>query len=239
MHSPFVFDFVNNLLRDTTPYYAFKPIEKIRNSLLKDRRTIQVTDFGSGSTQRSEYPTKISELAARQLLPAKYGQLLFRLVNRFQPATILELGTSLGVTSLYLAAANTKSKVVTLEGSGETIAIAEEIFERFNARSIGTRAGEFSSTLLPSLEELTRLDFLFVDGNHRYGPTLDYFQTALPFCHDGSVMVFDDIHWSRDMEQAWEEIRRHGNVTLSIDLFRLGILFFQPGRRQEHFTLKF
>lgn len=239
VHSPFVFDFVNNLLRDPTPFYAFKALDKARESLIADKRLIEVVDYGSGGMDGKEKKAKIGKLATGQTLPLKYARLLFRMVNRFQPETILEMGTSVGITTLHLAAANTKAKVITLEGSPGTAAVAKGLFEKYNARSIEIRTGEFDTTMNEALKTLGKLDFLFVDGNHRYDPTMSYFQKALPFCHPSSVFVFDDIHWSREMEKAWEEIRSHPKVTLSIDLYRMGILFFHEGRRPEHFTLKY
>ncbi|MFM9027634.1 MAG: SAM-dependent methyltransferase, partial [Bacteroidota bacterium] len=136
VHSPFVFDFINNLLRDKTPFYAFGTLRKAREAFLSDNRTVTVTDFGSGGKSGLDKQLRIRHLAIRQALPAKYANLLFRMVNHFQPEKVLELGTSLGLTTLHLAAANTKAKIITIEGSPGTSAIASELFEKYEAKSI-------------------------------------------------------------------------------------------------------
>lgn len=239
VHSPFVFELLNNVITDETPFYAFEPIESIRAGLLLNREKIEVTDFGSGGNPDSRRLLEIRHIAGKFALPSRYGQLLFRLINRFRPVKILEMGTSLGLTTLYLSMPDRSAEVVTLEGCPETARIAAGNFKRLQAGNIRQIVGEFSHTLPGALEHLGRLDFLYADGNHKYEPTVKYFHTCLPYIHENSILVFDDIHWSAGMEKAWEEIRRHERVTLSVDLFKLGILFFREGVLPQHFTLKY
>ncbi|MFZ9719521.1 MAG: class I SAM-dependent methyltransferase, partial [Chitinophagaceae bacterium] len=90
------------------------------------------------------------------------------------------------------------------------------------------------------LKKMGKLDFVFIDGNHAYAPTLRYFNAMLPFVHSGTVMILDDIHWSAEMEKAWQAISNHSAVTLSIDLFFVGILFFREEQlHKQHFRIHF
>lgn len=236
IHSPFVFELLNNVISDRTPFYAFRPIESIRSKMLMDETLLEVTDYGTGAVKGNRR-RKVSDIALRYLLPAKYGQLLFRITNRFRPETILELGTSLGISSLYLASPNPSSRLFTVEGCPQTAAVAAANFRRMNAGNIEQRTGEFSSVLPDLLAVLKKVDLAYIDGNHQYQPTLDYFHQLLPYCHENTVLIFDDIHWSRGMEKAWQEIKKHPEVRLTLDLYKMGLVFFRQDATTQHFTL--
>lgn len=238
VHSPFVFELLNNVISDRTPFYAFRPIESIRSKILLDESVLEVTDLGTGAGKGNRR-RKISDIALRYLLPAKYGQLLFRIVNRFRPETILELGTSLGISGLYLATPNPSSRLFTVEGCPQTAAVAAANFKRMKAENIEQRIGEFSGILPDLLPVLKKVDLAYIDGNHQYQPTLDYFHQLLPYCQENTVLIFDDIHWSRGMEKAWEEIKKHPDVRLTIDLYKMGLVFFRQEAVPQHFTLLF
>jgi predicted O-methyltransferase YrrM len=235
LHSPFVFDLFNNVINDHTPYYSFALIESVRAKMLTDENTIQVTDFGTGNSSAR----KICAIARRSLIPKKYGQLLFRLVNYFNCKKILELGTSLGISTLYLAMPDKKNEVVTIEGSETTAAIAEKNFRKIRCHNIEIINNEFSEGLPAALKKLSAVDLVFFDGNHRKDATLKYFSQCLGFASEQSIFIFDDIHWSRDMHNAWQEIKEHPEVTLTVDLFGLGIIFFRKGMLRQHFVLRY
>lgn len=239
IHSPFVFNLLTNFIQNNESYYLYKPIEKLRNELLNDPTEIQVNDLGAGSIVLKSNKRRISDIARHSLKPAKYSQLLFRLVNHFKPKTILELGTSLGITTLYMAMADSKSKVITIEGSESVARRAKQNFEKLNVKNIQSVIGNFDDVLQTQLSELKQVDFVFVDGNHRKEPTLRYFEQCLPYALNNSVFIFDDIHWSAEMEEAWEEIKKHHCVPLTIDLFFIGIVFFRKEQVKEHFVLRF
>ena len=236
IHSPFVYDLYNNVINDHTPYYVYDLIESVRASQLISDEKINVIDYGTGKNNRKK---RISTIAQSSVKPAKYAQLLFRLINHFSTEHILEMGTSLGITTLYLSLANIKNHVITLEGSPETAEVAIKNFKRLKRDNIELICGEFDETLPLALEKLKRIDLIYFDGNHRKENTLSYFNKCLQYKTDNSVFVFDDIHWSREMHAAWEEIKKNESVTISIDLFQLGIIFFRKGLPKQHFTLKF
>ncbi len=240
MHSPFVFDFITRVLNDRSHYPAYNEIEALRHRLKQDRQVILVEDFGAGSVYRSEQQRSIGSIARNAAKPAKYGQLLHRMVKYYQPSTILELGTSLGITSAYLAMAAPGSRVVTMEGAGEIAASARRNFTSLGLKNVELVVGNFEATLPALLETTGVIDLAFIDGNHRKEPTLRYFEQLLEHQGNDSIFIFDDIHWSAEMEEAWKVIREHPSVQCSIDLFFIGIVVFRKEfREKQQFEIRF
>lgn len=240
MHSPFVFSFITQVMNDDRAFYAYRTIENLRQLLLIDQQTLLIQDFGAGSRVRKENTRKVCDIARASLKPKRFGQLLFRIVDHYSPANILELGTSLGITTAYMAAANEQSKVVTMEGAATVAAVARKNLAKLGLQNIRLVEGNFDETLAATVQQMGSIDLAFVDGNHRYEPTLRYFRELLPAMHEYSILIFDDIHWSKEMEQAWTEIQRDPAVTLSIDLFFIGLVFFRKEQKvKQHFTIRF
>jgi len=240
IHSPFVFGFIKNVLRDKKKHPYFSIIETGRQKLLKQQGEIEVTDFGAGSAVIKTSKRAVAAIAASSLKPEKYARLLFRIVHYYQPDTILELGTSFGITSSYLAAANTRAKLYTIEGSESIAGIAGMTFEHMGLTNIELISGDFNQTLPAILEKLKTIDLAFIDGNHRKEPTLEYFKQILDHSNDSSILIFDDIHWSAGMEAAWDIIKQDPKVTLTIDLFFMGIVFLNPDiNHKQHYTIRF
>jgi predicted O-methyltransferase YrrM len=238
VHSPFVFDFIKNVLNDKKKYEGYTAIESLRRELKQDDTILDVRDFGAGSLAVSSRQKKVSDIARAFLKPKKYAQLLFRIAQYYKPAATIELGTSLGITTAYLACAS--PKVYTMEGSGEVAAIAENNFKKLGLTNIEIIEGNFDNTLPLLLSKLQKVDLAFIDGNHRKLPTLDYFDQLLNKSTGSTILIFDDIHWSTGMEEAWEEIKAHPDVTLTIDLFFIGLVFFKKDfRSKQHFTIRF
>jgi predicted O-methyltransferase YrrM len=245
-HSPFVFDFITKVLNDKIDYDDYKKIEAVRRKMLKDRTVLTVDDYGAGSSSEKSHRRAVAAIARTAVKPKKYGQLLYRIVKYYQPNTLIELGTSLGVTSSYLKLANTSSDFYTLEGSPEIAKVAGKNFQTLEInnlsdqqKSVNLIEGNFDYTLPAVLYHLPTVDFAFVDGNHRRQSTENYFHWLLAKSNYKSIFVFDDIHWSRDMEQAWNNIKEHIAVRCSIDLFHFGIIFFrQEFKEKHHFRIR-
>jgi predicted O-methyltransferase YrrM len=209
---------------------------------LRSSQSITVTDLGAGSQVSGASGTqrRVRDIARYAAKPPRLAQLLFRLVNHFQPSTILELGTSLGLTTAYLAAADSRNQVITFEGCPNTAAIARETFTKLQLRNVQLVEGNLDTTLPATLDTLTKpVDFVFFDGNHRYEPTLRYFEQCLSKAHENSVFVLDDIHWSAEMEQAWEAIKANPAVTITVDLFYVGLVFFRKKQPRQDFWLRY
>ena len=239
LHSPFVFGLYTSVVRHTGQYGAYAAIEARRRQLLASAASIRVTDLGAGSHTGAGQQRRVADIARTAAKPKQLAQLLFRLVNYLRPATVLELGTSLGLTTAYLAAADSRHRVVTFEGCPNVAAVARETFTTLQLGNVEVVEGNLDHTLASALAALgSPVDFVFFDGNHRYEPTLRYFELCLVHCTDESVFVFDDIHWSGDMERAWETIKAHPDVRLTVDLFHIGLVFFRKNQPKQHFWLR-
>jgi predicted O-methyltransferase YrrM len=240
IHSPFVFDFITGVLNDRRRYPAYARVEQLRARLAADARLLAVEDFGAGSVTGAKKERSIADITRNAVRPKKYGQLLYRVAAYYKPHYILELGTSVGLTSSYLALANEQAIVTTVEGSPAIAELARENFKQLELSSIALYNRPFDECLPRIIQHHPHLDFVFIDGNHRMEPTLSYFNSLLPAMHERSVIVFDDIHWSRDMEQAWESVKNHPQVMLTIDLFFIGLVFFRKEFKvKQDFTIRF
>lgn len=240
IHSPFVYDFVINVLNDKRKFYAFDKIEGLRTRLNNDQSIIEVEDFGAGSVKDNKKKRRVSDIAKMAAKPKKFGQLFFRIANYYQPQTIIELGTSLGLSSAYLASGNSGSSVITMEGAPAIAKKAKQNFQLLGFKNITQITGNFDDTLASTIATLEKVDLAFVDGNHRKQPTIDYFKILLSKTHEHSIIIFDDIHWSAEMEEAWNEIKNDDAVQYSIDLFFIGLVFFRKDfKKKQHFVIRY
>ncbi|MBI5856986.1 MAG: class I SAM-dependent methyltransferase [Sphingobacteriales bacterium] len=240
IHSPFIFEFVTKILRNERKYDDYIKVEALREQLLHDSRLLIVEDFGAGSEFLKKHERSIQSIARNSAKSKKYGQLLYRMAGYYSPKTILELGTSLGITTSYLSLANPGAKIITIEGACEIADIAKQNFSNLQLTNIEPVIGNFDNKLTTVLDNFGEIDFAFIDGNHRQMPTERYFEQILVKTNNNSVLIFDDIHWSPEMEGAWSNIKSHPSVRCSIDLFFLGLVFFrQEFREKQHFCIRF
>jgi len=239
IHSPFVFEIITQVFRDRRKYAEYDIAKNIIYQLKKNKRVIETPLFGAKSSNKKQ-TIKISNVVKKSTIPVKYGQLLFRLVRYFNAQNILELGTCLGVGTAYLALANKKAQVFTIEGSESFLNIARENLLSNNINNVHFILGTFEKQLKESLEKMPTLDFVFIDGNHTYEATLSYFETLAQYAHHNTILVFDDIYWSPQMTEAWEKIKADSRITLTIDIFRMGIVFFRKEIMvKQHFVIRF
>jgi predicted O-methyltransferase YrrM len=188
---------------------------------------LHIQDLGAGSRKNPGQRKMIKEIAGVALKSKKYAQLIYRLVKHYKPQTIIELGTSLGITIAYIANANSNAEIITIEGSEQVAAIAKENLNLLHINNVQVVQGNFDNILSSLLINLPSVDLAYIDGNHRYEPTIRYFQQFLQKTDDYSILIFDDIHWSVEMEMAWNEIKAHPSVKYTIDIFFLGFVFFR------------
>ncbi len=239
VHSPFIFRLVLDVLRKRTPREEHADTERRRAALLNDPRTISVTDLGVGSRSSSSTERRVRDIARTALKPRRQAEQLARMARYFKPRNVLELGTSLGITTLYLAQSVPEAQIHTIEGCPAIAAIALESFTAQKTGNIIPHVGPFSAQLPRVLDSMDSLDLVFLDGNHEAEPTLDYFNRCLEKAHNDTVFVFDDIHWSEGMEEAWAAINAHPQVTVTIDLFHFGIVFIRKEQQREDFILRY
>ncbi|MGB8376397.1 MAG: class I SAM-dependent methyltransferase [Salegentibacter sp.] len=267
LHSPFVYDLVSECFYDKKKYTEYKTLKEFRKDLLRNEEEITVTDFGAGSRVFKSDRRKVKEIARHVGISEKRARFLFRLVNYLICRNVLELGTSLGIGTSALAA-NRSTMVTSIEGCPETARIARQQFQKFGLENIELRVGQFENVLeeiigaenipeekwkVESGERIEKrqekrdkrketpnrkFDLVYFDGNHQKEATLSYFHQLLPAAHNDSVFIFDDIHWSPGMEEAWEVIKKHPSVKVSIDTFHLGLVFFRREQVKQHFKIR-
>lgn len=238
IHSPFIFDLYTTCFRNKSHYYAFEQIEAERKHLLASTDSIMIHDLGAGSQLNKNRTRGIKEIAKNSLTPAKQAQQLFRMILFLKPSNIIEFGSSLGITTAYLAAANHRTTVYTMEGCPHTAAIAKTTYHHLQLHNIQLLEGDFTPSLATLADTLEHFDMVYIDGNHSYHATIEYFMKCLTKSTEQSCFIFDDIYWSPGMTKAWDEIRHHPQVMLSIDTFYFGICFFRKGQPKQHFTLR-
>jgi len=238
-HSPFVYQLADEVIYDFSVKSAYKDIEAQRKKLLADERLITVTDLGAGSHLNKNRTKKVAQIAKNALKSPRLAQLIYRIAANHQPANLIELGTCLGITTAYLSKAEPSASVLTIEGCPQTAEVAYQNFKELNLNNVELQVGNFNNLLPKAIEERSQLDFVYIDGNHTKEATLNYFHWCLPKLTENSLLIFDDIYWSEGMKQAWEEIKAHPEVTVTIDLFWIGLVYFRKGQAKEHFKLKY
>ncbi len=241
VHSQFVFDFINNILRDKKDFTDYSILWEHRNKMADNNDPVETVDFGVGAGKKA-YSTKILKLGnivrLRSLNESRL-KLLYRITKFYRPENILEFGTAAGISSTYIKSGNPLSNMKTMEGCANLAAKANESFRELGLSNIDITVGNFDNTLKDVLKKIKKLDFVFFDGNHRKEPTLRYFEQCIHFSNENSIFVFDDIHWSKGMESAWEYIKNDRRVSITIDLFWFGIIFFVEGVEKQDFVIRY
>jgi len=238
VHSPFVFSLLTKCFYDKKQKPEYSILKKYRKSLLENKNFIEVTDFGAGSKVFKSNRRQISKIAQTAGISPKRTELLFRVSNYFQPKNILEIGTSLGLATSALALGSPKAKVITIEGCPNTASIAKNQLNEFDCTNVENIVSEFESFLISENLQSTTYNMIYFDGNHSKKATLTYFELLLPTIDNDSVWIFDDIHWSIEMEEAWKIIKTHPKVKVTIDTFQWGFVFFRREQEKEHFTIR-
>ncbi len=206
--------------------------------LRRSKRKVNVQSYGAPSVNPAK-EKYIKNLIQEGSIPAKYGELLFRMIDWQAFENILELGTGTGIGTLYLALPDSRARVTTIEGNKALCRVAGQVFESAGATNIKVLNGKIQEVLPSFLEQTEKVDFVLFDGDHQYQTTLEYFELCLKKSHNDTIFVFDDIHWSPGMEKAWDEIAGRPDVTVSIDLFRMGIVFFRKECTKQHYVLRY
>lgn len=241
IHSPFVYNFTKYVLNNQTQYPDYEQIEKVRQDLLSRARFIKRVDLGARSIAfpYSQRFVRVRNIARKSSVTSKKGQFLYKLVRHYKPRTVIELGTAFGISSMYMAMGYRNSHIYTVEGCRDTLDIATHNFTRLGLGNIKEIRGNFDEVLPVILQDIETVDLVFIDGNHKEDSTRRYFDECLSHVQNNTIFVFDDIHWSKGMKTAWENIRQHPSVKVSIDLFTIGVVFFREELSKEDFILRF
>jgi predicted O-methyltransferase YrrM len=239
IHSPFVFDIVNRVFRNKSVDPVVNTIENIRKKLRDDKRIIDVRDFGTGSNGQGNNLRRVSEIARDSPVPEKYGKFLANMAAEYGRPMVIEFGTSFGVSTMYMASSVSETPVFSMEGCPAIAGIAESNFRESGLRNITLKVGSFEE----SIPEIVRMGItpglVFIDGNHRKKPLLGYFEKMAEISGNDTVIIIDDINYSSEMKEAWNEIRHFGLVTLTIDLYRMGIVYFRKGISRNNYIIRY
>ena len=236
VHSPFVYDLVTKCFNDKKKYPQYEILKSYRKELQNDSSTVEMKDFGQGSRVFKGNARKVSAVVKNAGMRKKRQKLLFRLAKYFNSENVLELGTSLGLGTVALSVSNEFAAINTVEGCPNTLKKAQEYFEKFNLHNIEIHQKLFSDLLSENTSQ--KYDLIFIDGDHNGERTLGYFNSFLKNIHNDSVIIFDDIYWSKDMTEAWQKIIANEKVTVSIDTFQWGMVFFRKEQPKQHFVIR-
>ena len=235
VHSPFTFHTLNYVIFERTPYYSFPQIESLRQQLLHDNTTLTLQPLGTSQAKT----TSIARELKNSTKSPRQAQLLQRLCASNQSHYIIELGTNLGLSTAYLASNNSNSQVYTLEGQPQLCQIAQQNFKQLHLNNIQIIEGNINNTLPTLIQQIPQIDLLFIDANHQYQATINYYKLAKSKVHKNTIIIFDDIHWSEGMQQAWNEIRQDPDIRLAIDIFHMGIVWFNTDIPKQHYIVAF
>ncbi len=241
VHSPLVFELVESVLEDERWYYAFSDVEAVRRKMLQSPVLLEMEDYGApeAGEQPHVYRIPLRRLAPRISSSPRQGRWLFRLAQLRQPQRMLELGAGVGVGAMYLRSGAPEATFISLEGSEACAHVARANLGILGLnRRANVLSGPFQKTLPEALEKLGQPDLVFFDGHHQLAPTLDYFEQCLKTAHEKTLFVFDDIYWSAAMTAAWNRIKQHPRVTLTVDCFDLAFVFITPDiKEKQHFRI--
>ena len=238
VHSPFVFNLITKCFYDKHSKREYNTLKAYRNLLLQNTNAIEVNDFGAGSKVFKSSDRSISQIAKTAGISCKRAELLYRIVHYFQSQNILEIGTSLGLATCALSLGNKKAKITTVEGCENTMAVAKGNLQKICYPNVELIATEFGNYINHANLESKLFDLVYFDGNHQKQATLDYFERLLATISNDTVWIFDDIHWSAEMEETWKIIQEHPKVTVTIDTFQWGFVFFRREQPKEHFIIR-
>lgn len=237
IHSPFVFDFISNCFYKKANHLKVSTMDDIRKLTYQNQHIIEINDYGKGSKVFKTNKRKIADIAKIAGMNKKKSTLLLNIIEYFNPKNILEIGTSVGLGSATLSIGNSNAKIISLEGCPNTANAAQKLFNIHNLTNIELIIGNFNDTLTQSINN-NQFDLIYIDGNHQKEPTLQYFNTCISNTHNESLIIFDDINWSTEMQEAWYTIKKHPKVTITIDTFFWGIVFFRTSQEKQHFKIR-
>ena len=236
VHSPFIYDLITKCFYDKSNFQEYEILKKHRKELLQSQESIEITDFGAGSRVFKSNRRKVSAIAKNAGITLKRQHLLFRLSRYLKADSMLEMGTSLGLGTVAMSLGNPLGRIATVEGCPLTAEKALTYFNKFQLKNIEMHSKTFESFFSESMSG--NYELVYIDGNHLKEKTIEYFVHLLKYMNNDSVLIFDDIYWSWEMTEAWQQIIAHPRVTVSIDTFQWGLVFFRKEQTGQHFTVR-
>ena len=240
IHSPFLYEFLTEVLENNKEYEAYKEVNAIGNKLKRIESAIQVNDLGAGSSLNQSNYRSITDIYSNTAFKGKYGKLLYRVVKHYKPINIIELGTGLGIAASYMAKGNESCKIISVEGDKAIITEANKVFSELGINNVQLINASFDEVLPEILAKVDTVDLALIDGNHQYSSTIKYYNLLADKIKNNTILVFDDIRWSREMHNAWLDIIKDQRISLSLDLYKIGIVFFRKEIHiKQHYAIRF
>lgn len=235
VHSPFIYDLTDNCFSLIIPNDELDKLRIFDSRNAKDNTIIKIEDHGVGSKRMSN-ERAVKAIFKNSSSKGKYGELLYKLCSHYKPSQVLELGTSLGTGTVRMSLGFPEADIITVEGCPETSHRAESNFNKSDLKNVTLINSTFND-FLNGLDDET-YDLIFIDGHHDGTALMQYLERLKPHIHNDSLIVLDDIRWSKSMRNAWRELISSEEYNVSIDLFRLGIITPRQQQVKEHFTLR-
>ncbi len=235
IHSPFLYEFVKKVVAAKTS--DMREIEDLRNHFKQSNKKIQVVDIGAGSLLTNSQ-MRSEKFIVNNSTQKKVNRFLYRMALFVKPDYIVELGTSFGFSTMYMAKSGCK-KIYTVEGDPEIATVAKQNFAKLKNNNIIPIQKTFSEALPEMVDNWYGKGMFFIDGNHTCQATLNYFDYVIKHLPGDGVLIFDDIYWSKGMTTAWEEIINSPMVPLSVDLFHVGVVFVKKMLYKQHYLINF
>jgi len=239
IHSPFIYDFIRNVLLEACSYDKCSPVKKeFKAFASKIEYLVSNHNIGAGSNSIANN-NSFKRLAKTSGLPKKYLSLLCRIVDYYQFSNLLELGTCCGLTSATLASSRPDIHVTTVEGNEDRFNLAKQFFQHLELKNVTSYHNQFNSQLRELKTKDIFYDLIFIDGDHTYDATVKNYDEALLLLKPNGIIVLDDIYWSKGMTEAWEYVKSSNSAVVTIDLYRLGIVFLDRKQAKQHFTIRY
>ena len=236
IHSPFVYDLVTKCFYDSKKQGAYKTLRAYRNKTIQHKKIIPITDFGSNYRVFKSKERKISTVTKNAKITLKKQKLLYRVISYFKPDTILELGTSIGLGTIAMSITNPSSKLITMEECPNTSKLAQHYFNEFGLKNIYLKNSTFEDFF--KIKSSIKYDIVFINENHNKEDIINYFNILSNKINNDSILIFDGIYWNIKMTEAWNQIKGNSKVTLSIDTYYWGFIFFRIEQEKQHFTIR-
>jgi predicted O-methyltransferase YrrM len=238
IHPPFAYELVSKVLFDREYKEAYDQLKNLRNTLKRNKTNLHVSSIGVNSKHFTGNTRRIGQLLKHSSIQSKYSKFFYRIAEYYRPNTIIELGTSIGVSTLSFALGNPKAKVLTIEGNSALCNFAGELFKAEGVNNITLFEGDFDEHLQIINTDYPPPDLVFIDGNHSKEATLRYFKFFVHWMEEG-FLIFDDINWSAGMQEAWKDIVDDERAQITFDLFRMGIVVRRKQVTPGHYRIRF
>ncbi len=240
IHSPFLFKLVHQVWQQEIPPADEQKMKHLARSNPSDHAIVDCNRAGAGSHISQKKMRRISSIFQSSGIPNRYGRLLHRVTAFYQPQLVLEFGTSLGISSAWMALGCPRARVYSVEAVPALAEKARQNHQEIDVQNIQVVTMDFNALIHKNELPQAASCLIFIDGDHTFKATLELFKYAVQnFYSEQLVVIIDDIHWSAGMEQAWKQIQQHERVRVTLDIFRMGLVFFDSNLSRQNFIIKY